>query len=462
MVPLFVSLVASANTNMIVGTQMIYGASDHVYNFTSDDVLTEQTRRFVDGLGGNQLKLRLAPLSTCSGYRLVCEPLPSSLKELAQVPSVANALSMPQITFYHLWVYSYSNNDFLKQNWTEEMEEAEYNETLEFATHLLRTFDGTNKTFMVGNWEGDWALMGASGCRKDGKFDMKCNPTQTVIDRMVAWARQRQRAIDDARKRVPHSTAKVLYYIEMNLGPEALAGKPGVTNDVLPVVNPDLVSYSSYSATNAYQTTNNVSQTDEDFHAVLDHVASKLPHKPSVMERLQIERRVFVGEYGTHLTDDLDIVRFTTRVTHAAVTWGAPWVLYWEFYDNDSTQPIVPRSGEDTALWHWFKSYYTTAAAFVAAHVAAHGAEPTVREFNTWAAAYFAEPAKGSCTFSEDVGYPRSGGYRSAASSSAECCDLCATNPGCAAGVFEEGVCYMKYSASHPEPGTGVACIREK
>lgn len=29
---------------------------------------------------------------------------------------------------------------------------------------------------------------------------------------------------------------QVLFYIEMNLGPEALNGKPGVTNDVVPKV----------------------------------------------------------------------------------------------------------------------------------------------------------------------------------------------------------------------------------
>ena len=286
---LLLALAASVDTNLLVGTQMIYGPTDHVYNFTAADPLTEQTRRYVDGLGGNQLKIHLAPETTCSGYRLVCEPPPTSLQELVQIPSVASALGLPQVRFYHMWVYSFSNDDYLKHNWTAAMEQAEYNEMLELTTHLLRAFNGTDKVFMLGNWEGDWALLSASGCKKDGKFDKKCNATQTVIGRMVAWARQRQRAIDDARKLVPNSTVTVLYYIEMNLGPEAVDGKPGVTNDVLPAVNPDLVSYSSYSSTNAYQTTTNVSQTDAAFHAVLDHVTSALPDKLWVMERLGIQ-----------------------------------------------------------------------------------------------------------------------------------------------------------------------------
>ena len=60
-------------------------------------------------------------------------------------------------------------------------------------------------------------------------------PSPPVMHRMVQWAQTRQRAISDARAAV-QSSASVLYYVEMNLGPEAVAGKPGVTNDVIGAV----------------------------------------------------------------------------------------------------------------------------------------------------------------------------------------------------------------------------------
>ena len=141
----------------------------------------------------------------------------------------------------------------------------------------------------------------------------------------------------------------------------------------------------------------------------------------------------------------------------AALRWGAPFLLYWELYDNDSTAPIVPRSGARTALWHWFRSFFAAAKAFVASH----GGAPTAAAFGAWAASYFAVAAHGSCTFEDGVGFPDSGGYRAAAATRQACCDECAANPGCAAGVLSGGSCFLKYSAAAPQPGDGVACVKK-
>ena len=449
-------------TNMVIGTQMIYGPSDHVYNFTKADPLTEQSRQ-IEALGGTQLKIRLAPGTTCSGYRLDCGSNVTSLTALAKVPAVATALALPSITYYHVWTYSFANPKPLDQDWTAEMLSAEYNETLGLTTHLLTVHDGAKKVFMIGNWEGDWMLMGSSGCRTPaGKFNMSCDPSPPVMHRMVQWAQMRQRAISDARAAV-QSSASVLYYVEMNLGPEAVAGKPGVTNDIIGAVGPDLVSYSSYSSTNAYKTTANVTATDEVLFAVLDYVEAKLPPPPPYVATAfgGEVRRVFIGEYGVgpKTLDDASVVQFVTRVASAALRWGMPFVLYWELYDNDSTAPIIPRSGAKTALWHWFRSYYGAAEAFVAAH----GGVPSASAFGKWAAGYFAVPAPhGSCTFEQGVDFPTSEGYRAVAASQQDCCDACAANPGCAAGVHSGGACYLKYSADTPQKGGGgVACIKK-
>ena len=70
--------------------------------------------------------------------------------------------------------------------------------------------------------------------------------------------------------------------MEFNLGPAALENRPGMINSVLAKVNPDLASYSSYSSTNDYQTTGNVTATDAFFHAVLDLADSKLVPKTGI------------------------------------------------------------------------------------------------------------------------------------------------------------------------------------
>jgi hypothetical protein len=309
-----------------MGVQAIYGPGDHVYNFTDTDALTEQSKG-VAKMGGGQFKLRLAPQTTCSGYKITTDGCDDentrihSLLDLVQVPAVANAFSLQGIVWYQFWMYSYFTNGpngagYLRHDWTPEMIEHEYNETKAWAVHMLTAYSGTGKVFMAGNWEGDWALMSASGCKKP--YNMSCDPSPKVMDRMVAWGQARQRAIDDARSETPHNNVYLVFYMEMNLGPEAVTGKPGMTNDVIPKVNPDFVSYSSYSATNAYATTTDVAATDEAFHKVLDYVASKLPpaKKPAV-EALALGRRVFVGEYGSHGKTDYDVVRFVSRVMHA-------------------------------------------------------------------------------------------------------------------------------------------------
>ena len=99
--------------------------------------------------------------------------------------------------------------------------------------------------FLAGNWEGDWALMWAGGCRQGGKYNMSCDIPQAVLDRAVAWGTARQEAISEAMAET-QSSATVLYYIEYTFGTENRAGKPGMVNSVVPAVNPDLVSFSAY------------------------------------------------------------------------------------------------------------------------------------------------------------------------------------------------------------------------
>jgi hypothetical protein len=121
--------------SLLLGIQAIYGPSDHVYNFTDNDALTEQSVR-VAKLGGEQFKLRLAPQTTCAGYKIIsggCVDEKNnikSLKDLASVPAVANAFKLEGITYYQFWMYSYATEGaWLHKDWDDSMIEAEYNET---------------------------------------------------------------------------------------------------------------------------------------------------------------------------------------------------------------------------------------------------------------------------------------------------------------------------------------------
>jgi len=290
-----------------------------------------------------------------------------------------------------------------------------------------------------------------------------CDPTDQVIQRMVQWGQARQRAIDDARDEANAQDVFLFYYMEMNLGPQAVRGKPGVTNQVLPAVNPDLVSYSSYSATNAYQQTADATSTDRAFHEVLDYVHGKLsPKNISAMGYLGFDKRLLIGEFGAHegkVPTAFEVNRFVARVTSAALRWGAPFVLYWEFYSTDDTVPIVPRADvlkprSELPLYRLFSDYYKAARAFV------ESASPSHAEMRRWAAEYFDVPAKGACSFEGNIGY-NDVGYSFPAQSDQQCCDFCAQDPTCKVGVHSGNTCYMKLGFGGKHTGSGTACVKK-
>jgi hypothetical protein len=303
--------------NYILGTQEIYGGG-YLYNYTDEPMLEEQ-RDQVALLGANQMKVRLSGSKTCVGYQLECDESVVDLASLSAQPGIAEMFADPRFGWYHFWLESFANPNWAKRDWTAASLAAEYAETKAWAAQMLSRYSDSGKVFMAGNWEGDWVLLGASGCSKPGGgFNLTCDPTPVVIERMVQWAQTRQRAIDDARAEAVAAGVRnvtLLYYIEMNLGPQALApgsagcssaspylvaactSKPGITNSVLKRVNPDLVSYSSYTTTNAYAQNGNVAEVDALLHSTLSHVQAQLSDKPETLgyHPLGFSKRVFIG-----------------------------------------------------------------------------------------------------------------------------------------------------------------------
>jgi hypothetical protein len=119
-----------------------------------------------------------------------------------------------------------------------------------------------NKTFVFENWEGDWASRG-------GGYDPLKPASELARMSMRKWLAARQAGVTSARHAVlgagdsnipPHSTlasgsggggggggGNVLYSAEVNLVQESrVGGVPNMINTVIPFVELDMVSYSSY------------------------------------------------------------------------------------------------------------------------------------------------------------------------------------------------------------------------
>lgn len=400
------------NGNFLIGSQAIYSPtwdsyrlppfSGHDYNQPGFDMLTE-FREAVKDSGLNQFKFKLSS-STCASYKLSCESSQvNSLTELSQVPEIAATFEDRSLRWYHMWLYSYNLPKMLQFDLTEEMLEAEYDETYEWAVHMLKRYKGTNKVFFVGNWEGDWQLMWGSGCRNNNKFDFNCAPSPAVVNRYIQWASTRQRAIDDAKKDAKPKDVDIFFYIEFNLGLENMEAhpdnpnlpRPTILNSVVPEVNPDFLSYSSYKSTNKYSNhlgaQFNQDKVDEDFFSILDYAESKLSETKTDFSLFgESTKRVFIGEFGPLRNKDPDsYAPAAAYVFRAAIEWGCPFVLHWETYDNDSnTVPLLPRDSESISsspLRELFQMWSLTAGLYVATE------RPSLEDFRAFAIRFFTE-----------------------------------------------------------------------
>jgi hypothetical protein len=354
------------NDNYFVGSQSIYGAkwdayrvlpfAGHEYSETGFDMLTEM-RESMASAAMNQFKFKLSN-TACDSYRLNCAGQDGdfTLKDLAQETEVADTLGDVRFKWYHIWAYSFNMPKPLKRDMTQDERDAEYEEMYELTTHLLETYEDTGKTFYIGNWEGDWELMWASGCRTASGFDMACHPSADVVARYHTWAQIRQNAIDDAKEDMRAKDVHVFHYIEFNLAQENFedgSTRPSILNSIVPYVNPDYLSYSAYKSTNRYINHEgqwfNQGRVDEFFYEVLNYAESKLSETETDFSVMgDNSKRVFIGEFGPGLATEPTLARTTAaEVIRASLEWGCPFVLQWELYDNLTTMPLVLRGTED-------------------------------------------------------------------------------------------------------------------
>jgi hypothetical protein len=304
--------------NYVIGTQTFSAA----YGFTDLPRLLE-TARGIRKMGASVIKFPMS--KTYHGPKgNIPDAVPGveTLTDLALEPSHREVLNMP-FGHFILWAYPFTSGWWAK-GYPAEERDREYQEMYAFACHLLRTYEGTGKAFYLGHWEGDWHLRQGYNAKDDAVV------TDEAVAGMIAWLNTRQQAVDDAKRDTPHENVEVYSYCEVNLVKIAMQGRPSVTNLVLPKTNVDFVSYSSYDS-------------GLDIKPALDYIESKLRPKPSVPGK-----RVFIGEYGfpAERASPVEQAEKSRTVMRQALEWGCPFVLYWEFYNNE-----VKEDGTQRGFW---------------------------------------------------------------------------------------------------------------
>ena len=138
----------TAPFSTLVGSTLI----GDTYHFTDDPIPLEGARRML-AAGSTAFKFRLSPLlppdvepkaaakGGAGGRRFV-----GSLLEAATHPAMGYA-DIFDLPFAHFvfWAYPVNNTNA-------------YQEFFDLASHLITKYAGSGKSFMVGHWEGDWAI----------------------------------------------------------------------------------------------------------------------------------------------------------------------------------------------------------------------------------------------------------------------------------------------------------------
>lgn len=385
--------------NYSVGTQAI-GAT---YQFTRESVLVETAQQILD-MGSNILKLTMG-----RGYeRMMLTPSKaaypetmqyllnqgSDAKDVLRIPYPGAALTAPAgnpairtlvdlarlepsyrrvfempFAYYLVWIYAFTPG-WWNKGFSQENRDKEYQEIRDLVTHLLKTYSGTGKTFFLGHWEGDWHL------RPDLKTDTDQNVTAEALQGMTDWLNVRQQAVDDAKRDTPHEGVQVYHYTEVNhVSNVSMAGRPSVTNSVLPKTTVDYVSYSTYDS---------LDDIPNKIPKALDYIEAKLPPKTGIAGK-----RVFIGEYGfaARTFPEPERDRRSRQVMRVGLEWGCPFVLSWQIYNNEYKDGhengywLIDDKGVKQPVYHTHQQFLQKARQYVCDFQKGHSCLPSREEY---------------------------------------------------------------------------------
>jgi hypothetical protein len=328
-IPLFAQVPLPAG-----GTQLGVAHIGGKYSFTDKDYLNEGAA-LAQSIGARCIKVCLSLDRDNPSSKLY--PFSSqwpdvvSLETLAQTPYFQNLFARDFDTFILTAFRPGRPAGYWRREFSAEDARAEEECFASLTRHLLRTYAGSGKTFIIQNWEGDWALRGS--------FDPSIQPASTATAAMIRWLSARQRGVEKARTEIATKDARVFHACEVNLVRQAQVGKAAsVTTAVLPHITVDLASYS------AWDTKHSPTEFAEALAFIAKH---KHPTEPFG------ERGVYVGEFGMPESEGTPSLAFerTAALLAEARRFGCPYAVYWQIYCNEPNTPSPKGNKDYKGFW---------------------------------------------------------------------------------------------------------------
>lgn len=170
----------------------------------------------------------------------------STLVDIAQHPYFKTVFNLPFKTFVLSVGNQINIEKTLEQNITDYSDEE--NAMYQLAKYLYETYRNRDIVFIFQNWEGDWLLRGGTGPNAQWTPDFYPNDVEKRCETMINWFKARQAGVKHAREEAGITKCKIYHAIEVNKVIDCMKGIPGLTSNVLPYLETDLVSWSCYDA----------------------------------------------------------------------------------------------------------------------------------------------------------------------------------------------------------------------
>lgn len=306
------------------------------YYFSKEPYLIEGAQK-LNELGYGVIKLWFRKNGGGYPYNSTWDISPNiSLKELAQHPYWEQVFNMPfstiALSVEGAGIKTYDSSAA-----------AEKEEIYQLTKYLLEKYKDKDVTFIIHNWEGDWMLRGGTGSdarwsRKPGELIKAVDgdrftvmvPADSLnrINAMAKWFKARQDGINRARNEVKNTKCKVYHAVEANKIYDSMDGIPGIVNSVLPLIETDMVSWSSYDGLDA---------TGLKLYKGIDYIKKYI--RPTTY--MKGKKVVFLGEIGIPeqryegLTDYESVVRRWDAYLGVCEALQVPYIIQWELYCNE-------------------------------------------------------------------------------------------------------------------------------
>ena len=194
----------------------------------------------------------------------------------------------------------------------------------DLTAHLYQQYHDREVTFVIQHWEGDWLLRGAGKSWNPPPDNWK-----TQCAQMQKWLAARQAGVTQARAKFGQGArCRVSHAAEVNHVTDIWKGIPTMTDHVLPGVELDLVSYSSYDALKDGVT----------LYRCIEEIRKHAHTGP-----LFGPGAVYLGELG--IPENEQPARVAERWDEflgATLAAKALYLVHWELYCNELNPKIQP------------------------------------------------------------------------------------------------------------------------